>query len=223
MRDLPGLAEAWQRHVDVVQELQTKQTTQTTTTTTTNGLDLKFPRITERLLIRMAKEHAAGFGNTSAVISSLVAPKIDPVPDEWRALWSTSSQILQQVCHESISVVDNEQTDDSPSRLQVQASDYFGVLAALHLNVVSIGEGSSALYTPLAFANHSCEPNLLVEFHGAAAEITAARDIQPGEELFIHYAFHLHNSFDELQKHLDFNYGFSCETGGCVCGRFPAR
>ncbi|KXN65765.1 SET domain-containing protein [Conidiobolus coronatus NRRL 28638] len=72
------------------------------------------------------------------------------------------------------------------------------------------------LYLFSSFFNHSCDANLQVEFRKVGMELSATRDILPGEQLYISYLDR--DKFEnqkEVKKFLAQKYGFKCNCKYC--------
>ncbi len=74
----------------------------------------------------------------------------------------------------------------------------------------------SAIYLMASLFNHSCEPSVNVAFprNNSTLVLTAARDIDPGEELTISYIDH-EMGLSARQERLAFAYGFQCGCPKC--------
>lgn len=115
---------------------------------------------------------------------------------------------------------------------------YVAVLARMHLNTFKVeaafpldwenpyaaaaammqpdSSSGSALYLLASLFNHSCEPNVNVNFpnNDATAVFTAARHVSAGEQLFITYT-DAEQEIDVRQEYLAFAYGFKCQCPRC--------
>lgn len=111
------------------------------------------------------------------------------------------------------------------------------VVSACALNAFRPADAGAALFGVPSFFNHSCAPNVGVEWSGAQGRWRALRPVGPGEELFISYATHgdarssraggeeaaaaPENPQAALEEHLAWGYGVDCRTT-CSCGRYVA-
>jgi SET and MYND domain-containing protein len=75
----------------------------------------------------------------------------------------------------------------------------------------------SAVYLLASLFNHSCDPNVNVAWPAGTATVkfTAARDIDPGEQLTISY-INQAMPVAARQQVLEFSYGFQCHCALCV-------
>ena len=76
--------------------------------------------------------------------------------------------------------------------------------AGSEFRMESIG---SALYTSLAFLNHSCDPNTIKYFVGNTVFLVASRPIQQGEEVTDNYGPHFSLS-TRISRHNWLKVGF---------------
>ena len=73
-----------------------------------------------------------------------------------------------------------------------------------------------AVYPQASLFNHSCEPNVLVQFQGRRLQLRASHPISSGAELFNCYGPHrAHHSFEERQAALWEQYFFRCGCAPC--------
>ncbi len=74
----------------------------------------------------------------------------------------------------------------------------------------------TAIYITASLLNHSCDPNLNVGFpyNDGTVVLTAARDVEPGEQLTISY-IDRDLPVPARQEQLLFSYGFKCGCDRC--------
>eukprot|EP00638_Chattonella_subsalsa_P002452 CAMPEP_0117759892 /NCGR_PEP_ID=MMETSP0947-20121206/16276_1 /TAXON_ID=44440 /ORGANISM="Chattonella subsalsa, Strain CCMP2191" /LENGTH=259 /DNA_ID=CAMNT_0005580421 /DNA_START=176 /DNA_END=955 /DNA_ORIENTATION=+ len=155
-------------------------------------------------------------------LSALVHPRMDAIPNQWS---EEHSYVLNLVLKKLLLQHDWRAQDPGSGCLSFFTDQWYAsMIGRLHLNAISFKPHSSAVYGLPSFFNHSCDPNVVVEFDGAVASFIAHRDIQEGEECSISY-YHSENSktkipTKEVEQHLYWNYGFQCSKS-CTCGKYP--
>ncbi len=95
-------------------------------------------------------------------------------------------------------------------------SDLARAAAALVSGTGGGGSSGSAAYLLASLFNHSCEPSLDLSypFMDSTAVFTAARDIEPGDELTVSY-LDVGLPYEARQQHLAWSYGFACACARC--------
>ena len=93
------------------------------------------------------------------------------------------------------------------------------LFAKLECNSFSITDGDLStvgygLYSDSCFINHSCEPNAVVAYNGAALALMPIRDIRPEEEILISY-IELAQLTSDRQNELSERYNFTCSCKRC--------
>ncbi|KAJ3381579.1 hypothetical protein HDU84_005010 [Entophlyctis sp. JEL0112] len=77
----------------------------------------------------------------------------------------------------------------------------------------------SCVYLTASLLNHSCVPNVTVDWNGSnEIELKANVDLEPGSELFISYIGPVDPASDDSgnrQQFLRYNYGFTCSCPLC--------
>jgi SET and MYND domain-containing protein len=96
-----------------------------------------------------------------------------------------------------------------------------GILSTLGANAIGITEPVEltdvgvALFDRISLLNHSCDPNAVVLFDGAAAIVRALKPIAAGDELTISYIDRATDRY-ERQQQLMSQYFFTCSCSRCV-------
>ena len=97
----------------------------------------------------------------------------------------------------------------------------------LYLNAMRTEETGLTLWALPSLLNHSCSPNVALQFQDGLLHMNAARDIDEDEELSIDYAVgqtQQHNWTPiQKQEYLYLNYGFDCKVDNklCPCSKSP--
>ena len=174
---------------------------------------VRFPAVAAKLALRIGLEERGT--DLNELVSSLVVPSQwsdatdgTQLPAEWQELYGQLEPILRRVL--------------GPSGFNPMW--FAGVMGRLHLNAMSTGDRTTALFALSSFFNHSCRPNISPRFDGAEVTWVAETDIQPEEECFISYRT-IGMADDEPEaardEWLHWNYGFRCQET-CSCGRFDS-
>jgi SET and MYND domain-containing protein len=96
-----------------------------------------------------------------------------------------------------------------------------GILSTLGANAIGITEPVEltdvgiALFDRISLLNHSCDPNAVVLFDGAAAIVRALKPIAAGDEITISYVDRATDRF-ERQRQLASQYFFTCSCSRCT-------
>lgn len=81
---------------------------------------------------------------------------------------------------------------------------------------MTIGIG---LYSALSLFNHSCQPNVLSVFSGSQVQISAARNVKAGDELFFCYGPSVQSATRrDRRQALKQQYFFECHCSACESG-----
>eukprot|EP00192_Tetraselmis_astigmatica_P011118 CAMPEP_0117654088 /NCGR_PEP_ID=MMETSP0804-20121206/3553_1 /TAXON_ID=1074897 /ORGANISM="Tetraselmis astigmatica, Strain CCMP880" /LENGTH=356 /DNA_ID=CAMNT_0005460337 /DNA_START=146 /DNA_END=1216 /DNA_ORIENTATION=- len=196
-------------------------------------------------IISQAAEGSNSGGMSSAEapdawLSTLSYANLETTPEAWKESWFVMADALRRV------EVPGLTTEALRGLLlnRVGIAWFTGVLGRLHTNIFKVaypapmadgflslrelgpealaellgggGQAGSACYHLPSMFNHSCEPNVDVNFpaQDSAAVFTAARDIDASEQLFISY-IDATQSRQERQRFLQWAYGFKCQCALC--------
>eukprot|EP00949_MAST-11_sp_MAST-11-sp1_P002555 g2555.t1 len=100
-------------------------------------------------------------------------------------------------------------------------SFYEALMRRLHINMMRLSSPSHApaiaLFHTASLLNHSCVPNVTVDFSCGEATFSTSRDVETGEELSLCYlaepdAMSVEDRVEELYT----NYGFRCNCPMCA-------
>lgn len=171
-----------------------------------------------KLAYRICHEKREGYENTLGYLNTLLIPEI---PKEAEIALKDDHELLY-------TYINNSGLKEIESFLTIEW--YIRTLGVIHLNCITNKQGT-ALYDIPSFINHSCRPNIALEFNGFLVSIKTIRDVNEGEELFLDYStfrqeFHdttgLPKEITTLPEKyrkcfiLKDTYGFDCEST-CTC------
>eukprot|EP00873_Tetraselmis_striata_P003751 jgi/Tetstr1/424015/TSEL_014626.t1 len=209
------------------------------------GTGERFPLLAARLACEVIQHDAAGPAAKTqdapdSWLRTLCFVSTPDVPKEWQDAWYVMAAGLMHVRPAGLTV--NRMQWLLRERVGVQW--FADVLSRMHLNVFKVtyprplsadgfvslrdmgsadladmlgGQSGTAAYRLASLFNHSCEPNVDVNFPQQDAEIvlTAARDIAEGEQLFVSYIDST-QAYEQRQKYLKWAYGFRCQCALCA-------
>lgn len=129
-----------------------------------------------KLVLRICHEADYGFENTSFFLQTMVAPVAPPEASE--ALKDDYEFLYNYLV--SAGYEDEIQTFFT-------LDWYVRTLGVIFLNSISSSSGV-ALYDIFSMINHSCKPNVTMEFRGFNASLKAIQNLTEDEELFLDYS-----------------------------------
>jgi hypothetical protein len=169
----------------------------------------------QKLILRICHELDHGYQNTSYFLQTMVAPEAPPeaseaLKDDYEFLYNYFMSAGYENEIQTFFTIDW----------------YVRTLGVIYLNSISSSSGI-ALYDIFSMINHSCKPNVTVEFQGLNASLKAIQDLSEDEELFLDYST-LRVEYQQMddsrplsdkKRKISFLkdvYGFDCEEN-CNC------
>ena len=183
---------------------------------------IKYPLLALRMA---ASSLSRGFASYWEPVSALCAATVegdhkDGIPHDWREEYNLLAEALREGIAGDIEAVLEQALD---------VSWYARLMGRLHLNSFRVYSGTagdlqnangSALYLLGSMFNHSCDPNVRVDFpHGDhRAHFVLTRAVEANEELCISYiaAEQERMTGEQRQSALKFSHGFDCALS-CSC------
>ena len=187
---------------------------------------IKFPLLALRMA---ASSLSRGFASYWEPVSALCAATVegdhtDGIPQDWHEEYNLLAEAMREGVAGDIEAVLEQALD---------ASWYARLMGRLHLNSFRVYSGTaadvqnangSALYLLGSMFNHSCDPNVRVDFpHGDhRAHFVLTRAVEANEELCVSYiaAEQERMTAEQRQSALMFSHGFDCASS-CSCGDRP--
>mmetsp|Transcript_25258 Transcript_25258/g.47756 ORF Transcript_25258/g.47756 Transcript_25258/m.47756 type:complete len:320 (-) Transcript_25258:200-1159(-) len=190
--------------------------------------DQKFPLLIARLVFLILSR-----SSKSDALAPLCFANANPPPEQWLHEHSLLRSALEAAGwqHEDIAFCTAEWYCHQMAKLHLNAfrvelvrpfsfnsSEMLQAASAAITGDSSGGYGAcgTGVYLVPSFLNHSCDPNVGVEFpdNNSTMVLRARRDIQAGEQLHITY-IDASATREVRQKELHWGYGFKCDCARC--------
>lgn len=188
------------------------------------------PLIAKLALRVLIEEEVHGYQNSQLILKYLIHPtNLPPIQFQMRNDEKGDfEQTLVQILRGSECKFESTTKEGSLLIGGMKVLDFVNrIWGVLYLNAMRTEETGLTLWALPSFINHSCSPNVALQFEDGLLHMHAARDIEEDEELFIDYAVgqtKQHNwTPTQKQEYLYLNYGFDCKVGNklCPCSKSP--